>query len=152
MLICKDCRSVEPLPDYDGDPDHDVLLDGLIEAHVFPNGEKHYGNLASVPDDQWNNPNYRSEILKQIAKRTTGLEGEYYATKCTYENDAMNCYSKHGRPTEGCIDWEDSKKRIGNPTKVGWQVGPKVYLCGFCPVKSWVDTQKRWKAGIYKEK
>lgn len=152
LLMCRDCRTIEPLPDFDGPPEYDALLDHMVEAHKFPNGEMHVGNLAQVPDEDWKNPERRQAIIQQATARTTGLESEFYATKNTFEYDAMKCYGQHGRPDEGCIDWRDDKKRLGNPTKFGWQVGPKVYLCDFCPVRSWVATQKRHAAGMYKEK
>ena len=150
LLICRDCRTIEELPDYDGPVDYDVLLDHAVEAHKFPNGEAHFGNLATVSDEQWRNESTRQQIIAQIRSKTTGLESEYYATKNTFEADAIACYNKHRRPDEGCIDWKIDKKRLGNPTKVGWQAGPKVYLCDFCPCKSWVKTQERWQQGLYK--
>lgn len=149
LLICRDCRTVEELPDFTGPVEHDVVLDHAIEAHRFPNGEPHAGNLADVGAEEWRDESKRQGILKQIASKTTGLESEFYAAKNTFQEDALKCYARHGRPSEGCIDWEDSKKRLGNPTKLGWTAGPKVYLCHFCPVRSWVDTEKRWKAGQY---
>jgi hypothetical protein len=153
LLICRDCRSIEELPDYDGPPEYDVLLDNLVEAHVYPNGEKHFGNMATTPDAEWADPYMREQIVKQIASKTTGMESEFYATKNTYVEDALKCYQRHRRPQEeGCNDYRDSKKRIGNPSKMGWEVGPKVYLCDFCPYHSYyVMTEKRHQAGLYKE-
>jgi hypothetical protein len=151
LLICRDCRSIEELPDYDGPVEYDVLLENLVEAHVYPNGEKHFGNMATAPDAEWADPYMREQIVKQIASKTTGMESEFYATKNTYAEDALKCYSRHHRPDQGCIDWQDSTKRIGNPSKMGWQVGPKVYLCDFCPVASWVATEQHHEQGLYKE-
>jgi hypothetical protein len=65
----------------------------------------------------------------------------------------MRCYNQHGRPVvlePGCPDYKDGKKRIGNPSKMGWQAGPKVYLCDFCPYKSTVETAVNFKRGLYK--
>jgi len=150
LLICRDCRSIEELPDFTGPVEHDVVLDHAVEAHRYPNGEAHFGNLADVEESDWRDPSRQAEIVKQITSKTTGLESEFYATKNTFEAEALKCYAKHRRPDQGCIDWQNSKKRLGNPSKMGWQVGPKVYLCDFCPVRSWVDTQKRSQAGAYK--
>lgn len=155
LLICRDCRSIEELPDFDGPPEYDVLLEHLTEAHVYPNGEKHFGNLAVVAIAQWRNPDMQQEIVRQIGSRTTGMDSEFYATKNTYEEDALKCYRQHGRPEGSCIDFKDERKRIGNPHKElarNWHDHPfKVYLCQFCPVASWVATQERHKAGLYKE-
>jgi uncharacterized protein YlaI len=155
LLICRDCRTIEELPDFDGPPEHDVLLDHLTEAHVYPNGEKHFGNLAVVPADQWRDPSMQQAIVKQISSRTTGLESEFYATKNTYEEDALKCFKAHHRPKGSCGEFKDERKRLGNPHKelaANWRNHPfKVYLCDFCPVKTWVDTQERAQAGLYKE-
>lgn len=152
LLICRDCRTIEELPDYNGPVEHDVLLDHAVEAHRFPNGEQHFGNLAVVEDAQWHNDSTRQEIINRIRAKTTGLESEYYATKATFHDDALKCFAKHGRPelAVGCNDYRSDKKRLGNPSKMGWQVGPKVYLCQFCPYESEVVTAKRWEAGQYK--
>lgn len=155
LLVCRDCRTIEELPGYDGPVEYDVLLDTAVERHIFPNGERHIGNLMTVEDRVWSDPSAKAEIVKRIAEKTTGLNSEFYATKNTYEEDALGCYSRHGRPTDGCSEYHDERKRIGNPTKelaANWHNHPfKVYLCDFCPVKSWVLTQERYKAGLYRE-
>jgi hypothetical protein len=151
LLICRDCRSIEELPDYDGPVEYDVVLDDLSGRHLYPNGERHFGNLATVLDEEWANPVYKQKIVEQIASKTTGMEAEFYATKDTYAEDAAKCFNRHGRPDGSCGEYQDSRKRIGNPTKFGWQALPKVYLCHFCPVHSWVKTQERAQLGMYKE-
>lgn len=156
LLVCHDCQSIEELPDYHGPPEYDVLLDQAVEAHRFPNGEEHIGVLTDVETRHWNNNSTRAEILKQIGRgkkpgEAEGAGSEFYATSNTYQADALKCYGKHGRPEGGCIDWQIDKKRIGNPTKAGWQIGPKIYLCDFCPVATWVKTQQRSQAGAYDE-
>jgi hypothetical protein len=78
----------------------------------------------------------------------TGFDPQYYEDKNTYVEDAAKCFTAHRRQIP-CIDWHSDKKRIGNPTKLGWEAGPKVYLCDFCVVRSSVDTEKRHQAGEY---
>lgn len=150
LLLCRDCRTIEELPDYEGPVDHDVVLDHVVETHRFPNHEPHKGNLLRVEKKWWDLPSARTQIMEEMGL-TAGLGGEWYATKKTFEEDALKCYSRHGRPTEGCIDYCDGNKRVGNPTKIGWQTGPKVFVCQFCPVQVWVDTELAHKAGLYKE-
>jgi len=153
LLICRDCRTIDELPDYDGPPDYDVLLDNLTEQHQYPNGERHFGDLATVADHEWSDPYMREQIVRQIAKRTTGMESEFYATKSTYTEDALKCYTAHRRPTlegGGCNDYRSDRKRIGNPTKYG-QMMRKVWLCDFCPYTTTVTTAKRHARGLYKE-
>lgn len=151
LLVCRDCRTIEELPDYEGPADHDVILDHMVEQHRFPNAEMHIGNLMRVEKRVWENPSAQAEITKQIASQTTGLDTEFYATKKTFEEDALKCYTAHHRPDADCGDYRNDKKRIGNPTKVGWELGMKVWLCDFCPVQSWVNTQERHQTGAYKE-
>lgn len=153
LLICHSCRTIEELPDYQGPAEYDVILDHAVEAHRFADGREHLGKLAAVDETAWRDPGRRNAILDKIreATKSTGLPGEFYATKNTYQEDALRCYGRHHRPKEGCIDYCDSDKRIGNPTKAGWQAGPRVFICQFCPVETWVQTQVRHQKGLYKD-
>jgi|SRR5687767_2396626 len=150
LLICHDCQSIEELPDFKGRPDDDVLLAHLVQGHRFPNGEEHIGVLCDVEKSHWENAGTRAEIVARIGKKgATGFEAEFYATKQTFQDDALKCYDKHSRPKQGCIDYRNDEKRLGNPTKDGWRQGPKIFLCDFCPVKTWVMTEQRNKMGAY---
>lgn len=153
LLLCHTCKTIDELPDYSGPSEHDVLLDHAVEAHRFPNGEEHIGKLATVPTADWENTTKRRAIeaeIKAAVQGNTGFPSEYYATRNTYQADALKCYSEHHRPKEGCIDYCDADKRLGNPTRAGWQGGPRVFLCQFCPVETWVKTQVRHQKGAYK--
>lgn len=153
LLLCHTCRSIDELPDYSGPPEYDVLLDDAVERHQFPNGEGHIGKLAQVETKDWEDNAKRAAILEKIKEAvegSTGMPSEWYATKNTYQADAMKCYGDHHRPREGCIDYCDSSKRLGNPTRAGWEGGPRVFLCQFCPVETWVRTQVRHQKGAYK--
>lgn len=150
ILLCLDCKSMEEVPDFDGPPEFDILLESLVERHRS-NGEQHLGNLIHIEQEQWDKKSVRDEILKQVKDGLgPGLGDEFYDTKSTYQEDAMKCFNEHGRPKGRCIDWMDDRKRLGNPTKAGWQRGPKVYLCQFCPVATHVVTEIRHKRGDYK--
>lgn len=131
-----------------------MLLEHLLEKHKFPNGLEHIGKLADVVEADWRDSYKRNMILEKIKEATatsTGFSSEFYATKQTYLDDALKCYSRHGRPKEGCGDYCDGDKRIGNPTRVGWETGPRVFLCHFCPVESYIQMRERHVAGAYKE-
>lgn len=153
LLICHSCRTVDELPDFHGRPEDDVLLDDLIQRHRFPDGNEHMGKLALVEEAVWHDPYKRQAVLEQIKKaveKSTGFPSEWYATRDTYREDAMRCYKQHSRPKQGCIDYCDSDKRLGNPTRAGWEAGPRVFLCNFCPVETYVRTQEQWIRGAYK--
>ena len=180
LLICKNCETIEQLPDYDG-PTELALVpspDGnLIERQVPPDGadihldyvsephrrQEHEGNLVHVPDEQWANEKVREDIVEQIRAAmkggTTGLDPEAYALKDTFQEEALKCFDAHRRPQDGCIDWHDKSKRIGN-SLLNWNerktlkqmgVAPKKqFLCDFCPCASQVQGKKFEKKGLYR--
>lgn len=154
LLICHTCRSIQEIPDFQGRPEDDVLLEHLLVAHRFPDGNEHFGKLAEVLRADWEDSVRKAAIIEQIKAAvggTTGMPSEWYATKDTYAEDALKCYAKHGRPKEGCIDYCDSSKRIQNPSRAGWEGGPRVWLCNFCPVESYIQMRENHLAGMYKE-
>lgn len=149
LLRCTHCRSLEELPDYQGDPRDDHLLDQLVLDHQrrHPFHEETDAFLLRVSEEKWHNPRTRRSINNQIWAdlKGTGLAPEYYASKNTFVEDANKCFIQHHRSIP-CIDWHADRKRIGNPTKEGWREGRvKVYLCDFCPAASKV-AQARFDA------
>jgi hypothetical protein len=72
-----------------------------------------------------------------------------------FAEDAMNCYSLHLRPKGQCPDYKSDKKKLSAGTeqmrkaeKLDVYAGPTIYLCDFCPVKSFnmVKTHDKIKA------
>lgn len=158
---------------------NDPLLERLLSEHEGPlnreqlrrrpsgagrvreiqEGERHIGDLHNVPASKWNHPDsdIRQQIQKQILTQMwgdhTGYPEEFYAAKDTFREDAGMCFNRHGRPKEGCIDWQDDSKRL---TDKDWkqrgaamgQPRTDVFLCTFCPVAVWVEHQKIVKAGL----
>jgi hypothetical protein len=60
-----------------------------------------------------------------------------------FAEDAMTCYSIHNRPKGQCPDYKSDKKKLSAGTeqmrkaeKLDAYSGPTIYLCDFCPVKS----------------
>lgn len=152
LLACRECKSIEEIPDYEGNPRNDVLLQDTLSRHMTE-WSTHEVALIKVPVKWWQDKTIQPQLIKQISqggsKGLDELDAEYYASKATYADQAMECFNRHQRPKEGCIDWHEHDKRIGNPTTEGWKTGPKVYVCDFCPVSSWVRTQKLKQAGAY---
>ena len=72
----------------------------------------------------------------------------------------MTCYSDHMRPKGQCPDYKSDKKLLKPETnaerkeagleKYERTGGPKVYLCDFCPVKSFNMEKHNTKMGLYK--
>lgn len=148
---------MEELPDYEGSPDRDYVLGALIaKRHTEGSGLTHIGQLMRVEKQHWESPSTRKEILRQIAKETTGFDPEVYNADAGFRADAMDCWKKHLRVRE-CVDYKIGEKRITPSTaKERKEAGlpkynsPKdVYLCDFCPAKSVVQEKVFKERGLY---
>lgn len=163
LLYCYNCKTIEELPDFEGRPEDDTLLEVLVEKHQSA-GIPHTGFLSKIGVKIWAQESYRKEIIKNLRTRVGGgladIDPEYYTTKATFYEDAMKCYSAHMRPKEDCSDWRDSSKRLIPKStaelrkEVGLESAAKsastnVYLCDFCPVKTHYVTKSREEKGLY---
>lgn len=147
LLICKDCKTIEPLPDFDG-----VGADHLLEYLVAPhrtNGLEHIGMLARVEANDWNNFDKQREIVNQLTAKfggETGLGQEFYDTRDTFKYDALMCFKQHNRNPD-CNDYHSDAKRLTPDTadarrEAGldpYRSQRDRYLCDFCPVQSMVE-------------
>ena len=157
LLVCRTCKSAEELPDYDGDPEYDSLLQLTVERHQNP--EPHLGQLFKFPVKYWSRPDVKESIMNQIRQGgSSGLDvfgTNFYETKSQFGEDAMSCWALHNRPTD-CSDYKHDRKLLKPGTerdreKAGLSAheAPKIYLCDFCPVKS-VKQKAAFKAkGLY---
>lgn len=160
VLRCDDCRSLEPVPDYEGPAEGDHLLARLLQAHKHPDGTEHRGLLFRVETKDWDSPAIRAEIVKRVQETAgyTGLDPDFYEVKATFEYDAMICWQTHHRSPD-CNDYKSDRKLLTPDTKAERKeaglgkyqkdANPR-YLCEFCPVHSLVQQAARWKAGLYK--
>lgn len=162
LLYCSVCRSIEELPPFEGRPENDVLLE-ISAARHESNGVRHTGHLFDVAVKLWSDERVRRQIIDQIKGGSKGLsefDAGFYDTKSNFAEDALSCYSLHLRPQGSCPDWRSERKRLvpdtkaerkemGMPTvrEVG---GPKVFLCDFCPVKSFYMMKNNEQKGLYK--
>lgn len=162
LLLCHDCKTLEEVPDFDGPPELDVLLQDLTERHRFDGREPHRGQLMRIKPEDWENRKTREAIIAEVWNKAgyTGMEPEFYATKNTFQEDAAKCFNKHNRPQDGCIDYCIPSKKLGNSTltreeqKISKDAGFKprgaVYLCYFCPVQAnYVQKKSFEKRGLY---
>lgn len=159
LLRCGQCKSIEELPDAPAgvDPHHiepgqDPYLDNLVSRH-----EGHApANLFHIEDADWADLDKRKGILEQMAAKTTGFEGDFYDVRNTFQEDAMTCFKRHNRPAEGCPDYHHDSKKLDRPTPEGralareYSKAPAVYVCSFCPVQSWVESQVNLANPAYK--
>ncbi len=165
LLICFEDKTIEPLADYEGNPDHDVELAALIARHETA-GIRHHGNVVKVPEAEWGLREKREQILEQINKGLnggeTGLGSDAYQMVDTFKHDAMECFGKHNR-NPACPDYKsESKRLIPNTAAERKELGlvaardydreggqKTIYLCDYCPVHSLVQQAARKKAGLY---
>lgn len=160
LLVCKDCKTIEPLPDYSGDPAHDVLLDYLVQPHRT-NGVEHIGMLARVETSDWNDPRIQREISGRLVTEfggETGLGSDFYNTRDTFREDAMSCWRQHQRNPD-CSDYKSDAKRLTPDTAAArkeagmpaYHTKDDRYLCEFCPVHSLVE-QKAYDDAMKKRR
>lgn len=145
LLVCRTCKSAEELPDWEGRPEDDTLLQITVERHQRP--EPHIGILYKFPVKYWAVPKAKAAIMAQIKEGSPGLDvfgTNYYETKSTFQEDALTCWGQHNR-TKDCSDYKIDSKQLKPDTAKDRKdaglgrpgtTGPKVYLCDFCPVKS----------------
>lgn len=161
LLQCLTCQQIEELPDYEGDPRGDVLLETLVSRHRFPSGTPHLGHLHKVEEKHWNSPSTKRTIIAQINEKSghTGLDPAYYDTKNTFQLDAAKCFKQHNR-NPACSDYKHASKELKPDTAaerkaegLGRYEVPRdkrMYLCSFCPVHSLVQSAARRRAGLDK--
>lgn len=145
LLLCLECKTLEPVPDYEGDPHNDWDLKYVIEKHAYPSGDKHNGNLIRLPKKYWDNPEQRESIRKQINEGLVGggLPDAFYDVKDTLNEDALQCFQRHNR-NPGCPDYRSDAKRLSAGTdKERRDLGlaplrSNRFLCDHCPVHSLV--------------
>jgi hypothetical protein len=160
LLVCRNCKTIEELPDHAGDASTDTLLSVLVSKHQKP--DAHIGIVIKCPVRFWIVPKIQADIIKQIRGGSEGLDAfqtNFYATKNQFAEDAMTCFSDHLRPTGQCPDYKSDKKLLKPDTdaerkeagleKAG-KSGPKIYLCDFCPVKSYNMKKFNEEKGLYK--
>ena len=163
LLFCNNCKTIDELPDYEGRPEDDYLLQIMVEKHQS-NDVPHAGRLMKVPLALWVVPDIKDAIVKQIYEKLApgfnALMPGFYETKSQFAQDAMTCYNQHLRPKGGCPDYgSDKKLLLPDTAKDRKELGlaplkdsgaPKTYLCQFCPVHTFMVTQQRKKAGLYR--
>lgn len=156
LLFCHDCRSIEELPDFDGPAEYDTLLEVSVQRHEDALGNRHRGQLFDVNALLWQSETVRKQIIDQIkgqgAPGLTVVDPTFYDTRSTFYEDAMVCYKKHSRPTEGCPDYRKYSKKLVPKTSAerkdaGLAPANKtpnhIYLCDFCPVSVHVAKKMR---------
>ena len=169
LLVCAEEKTIEVLDDYTGPrgraDEYDVVLNVALEKHKSGVERRpHIGQLFDVPKSDWDNPEAREQIQKQIRDKfegtgETGLGTAAYAMRDTFREDAMTCWGEHNRNPH-CSDYKSEKKQLVPGTaEVRKEAGLPVFdksnpatqrfLCEYCPVHSMVQQDLRSKVGMY---
>ena len=157
LLVCRTCKTAEEIPDFEGRPEDDVLLQISVERHQKPT--PHVGLLFKFPVKYWMRKDVKESIMKQINDGSSGLDvfgTNFYETKSTFMEDAMKCYDIHLQPKGQCSDYKSERKVLKPGTEIdrkkeglGESKAAKVYLCDFCPVKSYNMKRHNESKGLY---
>lgn len=149
LLACKQCKTIEEIPDFAGNPRDDHLLTYALERHKT-NDTPHIGALFKVPEKDWDNTEAQRTIANQIGAKLdggeTGLGSAFYDLKNNFQADAMACWKAHNR-NPACSDYKSASKRLTPDTKAErkeaglseYRSAKDRYLCEFCPVQSLVE-------------
>ena len=162
LLYCEDCKTIDELPDFDGPPEYDDVLEALLRRHETPSGLRHVGKLFDVDVLVWQNEEARRGIIKQIkGGGSAGLaefDATFYDTRNTFFDDAMKGYGLHLRLKGACPDWMSESKillpdttaerkaeGLAAPSKTP---GHKVRLCDFCVVQRFMAKKAQDAMGL----
>lgn len=145
LLVCKTHGVMYKMRPYDGPAEYDMELRELCDRHN-----------AQVPDPQ----NCRALIFRTDPETAEKLDVETAVKKELAEQDvyirdfrdelkvdAMRCFNRHNRPSDGCIDWCNDDKVIGR--KVGIPKEKRQYLCMYCPAADHYVHKARMLKGMY---
>lgn len=160
LLRCDTCGPpLEEIPWSSDDPnlppEYDAALLYVLDKHKFPSGEPHVGRMVVVEKRAWEMANLRRALVEQVWQGSRGLKEldvSYYDVQNQIRADALQCYSQHLRPQEGCPDWRAENKRLVPDTReerkeVGLSTDPRarpaVWLCSYCPVSAYVERKAR---------
>lgn len=145
LLVCKTHGVMYKMRPYDGPAEYDMELRELCDRHN-----------AQVPDPQ----NCRALIFRTDPETAEKLDMETILKKEMEDQDvyirdfrdelkvdALRCFNRHNRPSDGCIDWCSEDKTIGR--KVGIPKEKRQYLCMYCPAAEHYTHRQRQELGLY---
>lgn len=166
LLVCGQCKTIEPLDDFQGPVDYDAVLAVAVDRHKDGVERRPHAPAAllRVKEKHWKSPNVQDEISKRIQESfdptaETGLGTSAYTMVDNFRADAMQCFKEHFRNPD-CGDYKSASKRLAPDTRGERKelgLNPKYdenpaltkFLCEYCPVHSMVQQAARKKAGLY---
>ena len=150
LLVCKPCGTLYNMLDYDGPPEYDMELQEIIKRHLHqandPRPESHMSQIFRCDDDTASKLDMETEVKKELMKN----EVEVREMRNDLKEDALKCFSKHGRPKMDCLDYCGEDKTVG--VKPVTLPGLLNDLCMFCPVQEYYQYKIRGAKGLYSSK
>lgn len=179
LLVCDRCQSIDLVPPFNGDSnDDDVLMETVVDRHLVAHrdatvrmgGGTPEMRSYTVPQAAWDDDAQRKQIIDKLREehKHTGIGDSWYSFRDQYREDALSCFAAHHRPQNGCHDYMDESKRIGNPTITASEAKEAdreaqmllgvargsgltrrmtreaaTYLCKFCPVHTMAIQRRR---------
>ena len=147
LLVCRDCGIMYRMRDYDGPPEYDMELRELIDRHLGQADDKrpesHRSFIFRTDEETASKLDAETAVKNELAKNHIWVKDFRDELKV----DALNCFNKHNRPTQGCIDWCIESKTIGR--KTGVPPEKRQYLCMYCPAASYYAFRERKAMGMY---
>lgn len=130
---------------YDGAPEYDMELIDVLERHKarYPDHENWRGLIFRTDKETASKMDVETALRKELADHDVFIKDFRDELKV----DALKCFNRHNRPSNGCIDWCIESKTIGR--KIGVPVDKRQYLCMYCPAAAYYAHRERKELGIY---
>jgi hypothetical protein len=133
--------------EYDGPAEYDMELQELVNRHLGQaqdkNPDSHLSLIFRVDEATWEKLGDETSVQKELLKN----EWVVRELRDDLKVEALRCFNRHNRPSNGCMDYEDESKTIGR--KIGVPKENRQYLCHYCPAQEYVTHKNRLAKGMY---
>ncbi len=147
LLTCQSCGVMYRMRDYEGHAEYDMELIELINRHLGqaqnPDPDAHKAVIFKCDQETWDKLGDETAVKKELMKN----EIEVREVRNDLKVEALKCFNRHNRPSNGCMDYESEDKTIGR--KIGIPKENRQYLCHYCPAQEYVTHKNRLAKGMY---
>ncbi len=147
LLACRSCGTMYKMREYDGPAEYDMELQELVNRHLGQaqdkNPDSHLSLIFRVDEATWEKLGDETSVQKELLKN----EWVVRELRDDLKVEALRCFNRHNRPSNGCMDYEDESKTIGR--KIGVPKENRQYLCHYCPAQEHVTYKNRLAKGMY---
>lgn len=145
LLVCKTHGVMYKMRPYDGPAEYDMELRELCERHnaQVPDPDNCRALIFRTDSETAGKLDVETAVRKELAEQDVYIKD----FRDELKSDALRCFNRHNRPSEGCIDWCNDDKTIGR--KVGVPKEKRQYLCMYCPAADHYVHKARTLKGMY---